>query len=70
VGTITLCTRAVLKNPTTVFTRQANIAHGPQQVNNTQVNTAAAGDMDLCQPDVSRARAEKSGQNELGDPPA
>ena len=38
----TIETLAVLKNPTTVFARQANIAHGPQQVNNTQVNTAVA----------------------------
>ena len=68
----TIETLAVLKNPTTIFARQANIAQGPQQVNNTQVNTAAAGARsprsrsDLTTPaDVSRARAEKSGQNEL-----
>jgi hypothetical protein len=30
----TLETLAVIKNPPTVFARQANIAHGPQQVNN------------------------------------
>lgn len=28
-------TLAAVKNPTVVFARQANIAHGPQQVNNT-----------------------------------
>ena len=38
----TIETLAILKNPTTIFARQANIAQGPQQVNNTQVNTAAA----------------------------
>jgi hypothetical protein len=31
----TLETLAVIKNPPTVFARQANISHGPQQVNNT-----------------------------------
>ena len=31
----TVETLAVIKNPPTVFARQANIAHGPQQVNNT-----------------------------------
>lgn len=30
----TIETLAAIKNPPTVFTRQANIAHGPQQVNN------------------------------------
>ena len=30
----TLETLAAIKNPPTVFARQANIAHGPQQVNN------------------------------------
>jgi hypothetical protein len=30
----TLETLALIKNPPTVFARQANIAHGPQQVNN------------------------------------
>ncbi|NOT89248.1 MAG: hypothetical protein HOP03_13860 [Lysobacter sp.] len=28
-------TLAAVKNPTVVFARQANIAHGPQQINNT-----------------------------------
>ena len=37
----TLETLAVIKNPTTVFTRQANIAHGPQQVNNGPIQVAA-----------------------------
>jgi hypothetical protein len=31
----TLETLAAMKNPPTVFAKQANIAHGPQQVNNT-----------------------------------
>ena len=31
---MTLETLATVKNPPTVFARQANIAHGPQQVNN------------------------------------
>lgn len=31
----TLETLAAIKNPPTVFARQANIAHGPQQVNNS-----------------------------------
>jgi hypothetical protein len=32
----TLETLAAIKNPPTVFARQANIAHGPQQVNNSR----------------------------------
>ena len=31
----TVETLAEIKNPPTLFARQANIAHGPQQVNNT-----------------------------------
>jgi hypothetical protein len=71
----TIETLAILKNPTTIFARQANIAQGPQQVNNTQVNAAPAGSNEKCQipvsgngdrrPDASRARAEKSGRNKL-----
>jgi hypothetical protein len=61
----TIETLAIVRNPTTIFARQANIAQGPQQVNNTQVNTASAGDRDPCQPDASRARAENSGPSKL-----
>jgi hypothetical protein len=60
----TLETLAILKNPTTVFARQANIAQGPQQVNNV-----ASLATDSCQA-PSRARAEKSGRNELLTTPA
>ena len=73
----TLETLAVLKNPTTIFARQANIAAGPQQVNNTQVNTASAVTTEIGLPSdlppeggtmpTPRARAEKSGRNELLD---
>jgi hypothetical protein len=42
----TLETPAPIKNPPTAFARQANIANGPQQVNNTTVV-----------PDASRVRA-------------
>lgn len=54
----TLETLAELKNPTTVFAKQANIAHGPQQVNNDLVPSNG---------NASQARAceVKSGQNEL-----
>ena len=38
----TIETLTILKNPTTIFARQANIAQGSQQVNNAQVNTAVA----------------------------
>lgn len=34
-------TLAAVKNPTVVFARQANIAHGPQQVNNTLPRAAS-----------------------------
>jgi hypothetical protein len=37
----TIETLALIKNPPTVFARQANIAHGPQQVNNSVVLAGA-----------------------------
>lgn len=39
----TLETLATIKNPPTVFARQANIAHGPQQVNNGVSGPERAG---------------------------
>lgn len=36
----TVETLVLMKNPPTIFVRQANIAHGPQQVNNGQVNNS------------------------------
>lgn len=39
----TLETLAAIKNPPTVFARQANIAHGPQQVNNGVLRPERAG---------------------------
>lgn len=51
---MTLETLATIKNPPVVFAKQANIAHGPQQVNNGVA------------PDASHAREEKPIQsNEL-----
>ncbi len=35
-------TPAPIKNPTVVFARQANIAHGPQQINNGMEPARAA----------------------------
>jgi hypothetical protein len=61
----TLETLAAIKNPPMVFARQANIAHGPQQVNNSQgpqqVNNCLGGET----ADPSRARENGSVQNEL-----
>lgn len=45
-------TLVLMKNPTTVIARQANIASGPQQVNNTV-------------PNRSRAKKSRKAQNEL-----
>lgn len=50
----TLETLAMIKNPPTVFARQANIAHGPQQVNNTAVLPSPTGNP------ATRARAAES----------
>jgi hypothetical protein len=62
----TIETLAVLKNPTTIFARQANIAQGPQQVNNTQLNTVAAKVGTVAEADqTSRARAEKTAPSKL-----
>jgi hypothetical protein len=36
-GRMTLESLATIKNPPVVYARQANIAHGPQQVNNQLV---------------------------------
>ena len=55
----TLETLALIKSPTTVSTRQANIAHGPQQVNNGPIQMGAP-------PAEARARGNpKSVPNEL-----
>ena len=40
----TIETLTLIKNPTTVFASQANIAHGPQQVNNTRVGRLSRED--------------------------
>jgi hypothetical protein len=52
-------TLATIKNPSTVFARQANIAQGPQQVNNMVALTNGTN------PDLARAENSKSVQNEL-----
>ena len=55
----TLETLAAIKNPPVVFARQANIAHGPQQVNNALTfSTPAAGA-------PAREKNQKTEQNEL-----
>ena len=50
----TLEALAAIKSPPMVFAKQANIAQGPQQVNNT-----------VSLPGVARAGNPESGQNEL-----
>jgi hypothetical protein len=55
----TLETLAVIKNPPTVFARQANIAQGPQQVNNAVL--LPSGDAQL----RARAGNQETGQIEL-----
>ena len=55
----TLETLALIKNPP-VFARQANIAHGPQQVNNT------AGGVPVADP--SRTEHHESGTTKLVEP--
>lgn len=57
----TVETLAALKNPPVVFARQANIAHGPQQVNNGQA-PAAAAQVDATAP---RAKQTVNEQTEL-----
>lgn len=41
---MTLETLSTIKNPPTIIARQANIAHGPQQVNNGQTSATRAGE--------------------------
>ena len=55
----TVETLALIKNPPIVIAQQANVAHGPQQV-----NTAVIGQPDRSAPLV-RARNSSSDQNEL-----
>lgn len=52
----TLETLAAIKNPPVIFAKQANIAHGPQQINN-QATTGSAT--------TTQARKTKTRQNEL-----
>ena len=54
----TLETLATIKNPPTVFARQANIAHGPQQVNNG-VSLARAGNPESVQNKLLEANDER-----------
>jgi hypothetical protein len=55
----TLETLANIKNPPTVFARQANIAHGPQQVNNGMpVPGSRAGKTEDAQNELSRGGNE------------
>ena len=55
-------TLAMLKNPGVVFAKQANIAHGPQQVNNGVAPPAAV--------EPSRAGNSVSERNELLEVPS
>jgi len=72
----TLETLAVIKNPPVVFAKQANIAHGPQQVNNgaglparTENATIPPNELLEAQPrDVRPEHAQKHGRgNRLVD---
>lgn len=54
----TLETLATIKNPPTVFARQANIAHGPQQVNNS-VTLAPAGNQETKPIELLEAHGER-----------
>jgi hypothetical protein len=54
----TLETLANIKNPPTVFARQANIAHGPQQVNNGTPALSRAGETENPQNEQSRGANE------------
>lgn len=55
----TLETLANIKNPPTVFARQANIAHGPQQVNNGVPAPSRAGETE------NQQNEQSGGGNEL-----
>ena len=53
---MTLETLATIKNPPVVFAKQANIAHGHQQVNNGEaVSVARAGESERPQPELLEA---------------
>ena len=57
---MTLETLTTIKNPPVVYAKQANIAHGPQQVNNSESTSAPRTD--------SRNSAGKHLEPELGPP--
>lgn len=54
----TIETLALIKNPPTVFARQANIAHGPQQVNNA-VSLPRAGNLETRPIELLEAHDER-----------
>ena len=77
---MTLETLATIKNPPAVFARQANIAHGPQQVNNAMVPAgeprAGAGKTEKPQnklsattghPNTGRGSRPRSSNGDLGN---
>ncbi len=62
----TLETLAAIKNPPVVFAKQANIAHGPQQVNNGSAAHSAISTRDRAHPQAENWPTE---QNELLEAP-
>ncbi len=62
----TLETLAAIKNPPVVFAKQANIAHGPQQVNNWGGSHSATSTREHARPQAENRPTE---QNELLEAP-
>ncbi len=62
----TLETLAAIKNPPVIITRQANIAHGPQQVNNGAAPHACAGKCHFVQNELLEDKSHEVERLDIG----
>lgn len=63
---MTLETLATIRNPPVVFAKQANIAHGPQQVNNGDAVPVARAETQKPQPEQSRLTHDQGQSLDFG----
>jgi len=71
---MTLETLSIIKNPPVIYAKQANIAHGPQQVNNGQASATRTGEKERTTNELLEASCEHpmdsgaAGKTGVGNP--